>query len=225
MGADRLDPEPARLLDEGVPDLGQPLVGVVEAPGVAGLPEGVGEVREHLPGRDRIALRVLLHLLEVGRQRAVVRQHLSVQEHGVPVADELGRLPGLLHDRGRERASLRRDRQGRERDQARVGTKEKVLEEDLAREAGARVVGAAVDLREDGAEERLPGATAHQLVLEMVALDVEDEFLTGEDGPGRIRVEGGLRGQLPGSPERAPGRLARAALEREQRRRRPAERA
>ena len=135
-----------------------------------------------------------------------------------------GRLD-LFHDRGREGASLRRDRQCRERDQARVGAEEEVLQKDLPREAGSGVVGAAVDLGKDGAEERLSGAATHQLVLEVVALDIEDEFFAGEDGPGRIGVEGGLRGQLPGSPERAPGRLARAALEREQRGRRPADRA
>ena len=103
-----------------------------------------------------------------------------MEQHALPAADQLGRLTRLVHDCRRQRASLRRDRERRQCHQVRVALEEELLEEHLAREAGARVVLAAVDLREHLAEELLIRRRVHQVVLEVVALDVEYELLAGE---------------------------------------------
>ncbi len=87
------------------------------------------------------------------------------------------------------------------------------------------VVGPAVHLREDGPEERLSLRTPHQVVLEEVTLDVEDELLAGEHGAGGLLVERGLRRDVPAAAKDASCGLPGAGLERQQRRRRPAERA
>ena len=149
VGADRLYARARRAFSmKAWPTWGRLRIGVVEPPGVAGIAEGVGEVREHLPGGDRVAARVLLHLVEVRLERPVVRQRLGVEENRVPAADELGRVARLLHDRRRQRAPLGRDRERRQGDHVRVAPEEELLEEHLAREAGAGVVLAAVHLRE-----------------------------------------------------------------------------
>jgi hypothetical protein len=104
-------------------------------------------------------------------------KNLRVEEDGFPAAGQLGCVARLVHDRRREGAALRRDWQRGQGDHVRVAAQEEVLEEDLAREAGVRVVFAAVHLREDRAEERLVPVLRHQVILEAMTLDVEDELL------------------------------------------------
>ena len=215
VGADRLDPELPRLVDERVADLGQAGIRVVEPPGVARIAEGVGKVREHLPGGDRVPARVRLHLVEVRLQRPVVRQRLGVEEHRVPAADELGRVAGLLHDRRRQRTPLGRDRQRRQGDHVGVAAEEELLEEHLAREAGAGIVLSAAHLREHRAEERLPASGGHQVVLEVVPLDVEDELLAAQRRARRVLVLARLGRDAVATARRVAG-VAEAALERQQ---------
>ncbi len=215
VGADGLDPKLARLVDECVPDLRQAGVGVVEPPGVARVAEGVGKVGEHLPRGDRVPARVRLHLVEVCLQRPVVRQRLRVEQNRVPAAGELGRVARLLHDRRRERTPLRRDRKRRQGDHVRVAAQKEVLQEHLARKAGAGIVLAAVHLREHRAEERLPARRRHQVVLEVVPLDVEDELLAGERRPSGILILARL-GRDGVAAARRVARVAEASLEGQQ---------
>ena len=215
VGADRLHPELPRLVDERVADLRQAGIGVVEPPGVARIAEGVGKVREHLPGGDRVAARVLLHLVEVRLERPVVGQRLGVEKDRIPAADELGRVPRLLHDRRRQRAPLGRDRQRRQGDHVGVRAEEELLQEDLPREAGAGIVQPAVHLREHRAEERLPPGGGHQVVLQVVSLDVEDELLAAQRLAGGVLVL--ARSRRDGvAASRVVARVAQAPLERQQ---------
>src|SRR5438128_1226041 len=114
---------------------------------------------------------------------------------------------GLRHDRRRQRTALRSDRQRRERDHVRVAAEEEVLEEDLAREAGVRVVLAAVHLREDRAEERLVPVLRHQVILEVMTLDVEDELLARKCRPRRVRIECPVGGDVPKTAKRWPAEI------------------
>lgn len=136
-----------------------------------------------------------------------------MQQHRLPAAGKLGGDAGLLHDRLRERAALGRDRERRERDHVGVAAQEEVLEEDLPREAGVRVVGAAIDLGQDRAEEGLAAVLGHQVVLEVVALDVEHELLAGKAGAGGGGLERRIRGHLPEPAERAQAGLAENRLQ------------
>ncbi len=137
---------------------------------------------------------------------------------------------GLGHDLGRERRTLRVDRQRREHHDVRVAADEERLEEVLDRVTDAWVVLPAVLLREGGVEP-LAVEDRVEVVLEQVALHVHDELLAAHDALGGFGFGGGLGREVEPSARlrgrhlgRRPVRLARARVEREQDRRGRAER-
>src|SRR5207302_6364092 len=94
----------------------------------------------------------------------------------------------LLADLDRRRAVLGYHRDGGHHDHGGVALHEHVLEEVGHREAVMRVGVAALRLREPLPEERPLAAGRIELVVEEVALDVEDDLLTAEgiSGCGRL---------------------------------------
>ena len=228
FGADLLG-----LADEPLPHLPLVRVAVVEPPAVAVALEGVGEVRERLPCGDRVGVGRVLHRVERGVELPDVGQRLAVQQDALVLTEVRGDLAREVHHVVALRAPLREDRQRREHEHVRVGAQEHQLEEVLDRVAGARVVLAAVLLRERRPEV-LPVQHRVQVVLEQVPLDVEDELLAAErleralglDRRARrhlVRAAGRRAGR---ARRRRPGRvlLGRARVEREERGRRAADR-
>ena len=179
MDADRVGADLLGLADEPLPHLPLVRVAVVEPPAVAVALEGVGEVRERLPGGDRIRIGRVLHRGERGVELPDVRQRLAVQQDALVTAERRGDLARQVHHVVALRASLGEDRQRREHEHVRVRAQEHQLEEVLDRVAGSRVVLTAVLLRERRPEV-LPVQHGVQVVLEQVALDVEDELLAAE---------------------------------------------
>ncbi len=203
---------------------------IVQPPGVAVVLEDRGEVRERLPRDDRIAAGRGLHAVERVLRPADVRQRLRVQQDALVAAEALGDAPRLVHDPRRERAPLRVDRQRREHQHRGVGAQEHQLHEVVDREADARIVLAAVLLREalpevDAVEDGV------QVVLQQVPLDVEHELLAPDHLVRGLELDRGLRRDvvaaagLAGDPRRVRAmRLARAGVEHQERGRRAADR-
>ena len=187
--ADRRDAELDRLLDERVADLWEVRVAVVEAPCVARPVVEIRVVGEDLPRDDRVVGRDRRHRVEVRLQVPDVRERLRVEQDPAVAADGAGEPPRLLHDRGRLRAALRRDRERREHDHRRVALEEQGLQEVLDVEAAARVGQPAAPLREPAPEvASLRSDRAHR-VVEEVALDVEHELVAGQRGARRVDVD------------------------------------
>jgi hypothetical protein len=228
---DRRDAELEAAPDERLADGGEPALVVVEPPAPTARLEEVGEVCERLPGSDRVAARGVLHPAEHRAERPDIRQHLAVEQDPFVTAQALHDAARLGHDLGRQRRSLRVDRQRREHDDVRVAADEERLEEVVDREAHPRVVLAAVLLRERRVEV-LAVEDRVEIVLEQVALHVHDELLARHGLLGSLGLGGGLGRDLEPAT-RARGRdlgrravrLPGAGVEREQHGRGRAERA
>ena len=211
VDADRVGADLLGLADEPLPHLTLVRIAVVEPPAVAVALEGVGEVRERLPCGDRVARGRVLHRVERCVELPDVGQRLAVQQDALVLAQVRGDLPRQVHHVVALRAPLGEDRQRREHEHVRVRAQEHQLEEMLDREARARVVLAAVLLRERRPEV-LPVQHRVQVVLEQMPLDVEDELLAAQ----RLERALGLDRRARRHLVRAAGRRARRA-----RRRRP----
>ena len=192
--------------------------------------EEVGEVRERLPGSDRVPARGVLHPAEHRAERADVREHLAVEQDAFVAAQALHDPACLGHDLGRQRRALRVDRERGEDDDVRVAADEERLEEVLDRVAHPRVVLAAVLLGERRVEV-LAMEDRVEVVFEQVALHVHDELLAADGALRRLGLGGGLGRDVEpaaGFGRRHLGRravrLTGAGIEREQHRRRRAER-
>ncbi len=229
MDADRVGADLLRLADEPLPHLSLVRVAVVEPPSVAIALEGVGEVGERLPGGDGVGRGRVLHRGERGIELPHVRQGLAVQQDALVAAERGGDLPRQVHHVVALRTALREDRQRREHEHVRVRAQEHQLEEVLDRVTGARVVLAAVLLRERRPEVL---AVQHrvQVVLEQVPLDVEDELFAAErleralgfDGRARRHLVGAARARARRARRRRPRGvlLGRTGVQREERGRR-----
>jgi hypothetical protein len=212
---------PSGLTDEPLSEVAT--LPIVEPPHVAVALERSREVRERLPRGHRIAVGGVLHRVEGGPLPAHVGERLRVEQDPLVPAEPFHGLPGDVHDLRRQRAALGEDRERGEDEHVGIRAEEHQLEEVLDRVADARVVLAAVLLR-----ERLPEALAVQdrvqVVLEEMALHVEDELLAPERLVGARRLHRGARRDLVGAAGLARGRrrvrsvlLAGARVEGEER--------